>query len=285
VIALDFRLTLNHHYMTLVIVGAYLLLPAKRLLIPVLLVVMYFWAGVLKLLPESDWMSAAAFYGRRPFDMPSAWLPAACAYVVVLEVALVWGLLSRIRTIAWLTFVQLILFHIGSYWVVGWFYPATMFALLSIVPLLWVHPQPPRASYQVGRAIARWTVAMAVVLFSGAQLVKWAFPGDPAMTGQGRVFALNMFDSPIECEMLAIGTDGAQQRLRVPFTNTRIRCDPIVFLGAARDRCRKSGEPFRAVLRSRRVGEPAYRVLVDVDDFCARNPRYSLTAPNWWITP
>ena len=67
--------------------------------------------------------------------VPAFLVPVACAYVIVLESVLVFGLFSRRRWLFWGTLAQLLLFHVISYPVVGFFYPALMAALLSIFPL------------------------------------------------------------------------------------------------------------------------------------------------------
>lgn len=92
-IAQDFRLIHNQHYMAGWATFCYLFVPHKRLVLKLLIVTFYVWAGMLKL--NDDWLSGAALHGRHPLGLPATLVPASCAYVVVLEIVLVWGVLSR----------------------------------------------------------------------------------------------------------------------------------------------------------------------------------------------
>jgi hypothetical protein len=77
-----------------------------------------------------------------------------------------------------------------------------MFALLAIFPLsrlFSADPERPSFVRLEGRLEARSTYAL-LAGFSLLQLVPYAFPGDSAITGQGRLFALHMFDAQVVCE-------------------------------------------------------------------------------------
>ena len=113
----DFRLAANQHYMAMWIAIVYLFVNQRRRVIPIIIVLFYFWAGTLKLDP--DWLSGATLIGGRPFGMPDRWVPYACSYLVSLELVQIWGLLSKRKLIFWAVFVQVTLFHISSFWVVG----------------------------------------------------------------------------------------------------------------------------------------------------------------------
>ena len=89
----DYRLRLNQHYMLYWSMVAFLFVPGKRVAIRYLVILFYFWAGILKLTPE--WISGAALYGEALFLVPQSLTPAACLYVIILELVLVFGLLSR----------------------------------------------------------------------------------------------------------------------------------------------------------------------------------------------
>ena len=68
-------------------------------------VLFYFWAGIIKLNPE--WISGAALYGESLLLIPDSLIPAACIYVVVLELLLIFGLLSNRASWFWATLAQL----------------------------------------------------------------------------------------------------------------------------------------------------------------------------------
>jgi hypothetical protein len=287
IVLLDFRLTLNHHYMALWVLALFLAVPTKRQTIPVLIALFYLWAGLLKVAPGSEWTTGAAFYGRRPLGMPASWIPAACRYVVLLELAGSMLLLARSSGLFWLTLAQFALFHISSFWVVGFYYPVLMFLLLAILPLRHYFGVAPVVG--AGRIVASVAV---VVLFSLCQVVPRMLPGDSALTGEGRIFALNMFDAPVQCRawLRPVRSDSHIETvlLRGRFLNTRLWCDPIVYLSLAKSKCkeiagRNNDQDFQLVLESKRTSELNYHRVVDITNFCADSPRYSIWGHNHWI--
>jgi len=287
IILQDYRLALNHHYMYAWIAVTFLFLPAKRATIPALLVTMYAWAGVLKITPGSEWLTGYGFFGRRPLGLPAFLIPAECAYVVVLELVFIWGLLSRRNWIQWTTLAQVTLFHIASFWIVGFFYPLQMFLLLAIIPLTRMWPQI--GSVRSGSRAWPLATVLTVSALCIAQLIPRTFPGDPALTGEGRMFALNMFDAPIECRAEGVLQESGGRPqvipLRVPFLQTRLRCDPIVYLSAAQAICRRLGDRtnLRLSLVSRRMRSGPFQTVVDIDSFCTANIGYRLWRHNSWI--
>lgn len=283
----DYRLKANHHYMLNCMVLVYLFLPYTREMLRHMIVLIYFWAGALKLDP--DWLSGATLYNQDKLWFPRALVPAACIYVVVLEMGMIWGLYSRRAWLFWGTVAQLALFHYTSWAIVGFWYPTLMTCLLSILPLARLLP-PPNAIVTSGarprRALA---VAGAVaVIFAAFQLVPRAFPGDTAVTGEGRMFALHMFDALIECE--ATMTHHLPERDRVEVRPEsrkfphRSRCDPLIYYAIARNACARSpAADFDLSLRSKRNSSGGYTQVLDIRNFCATQPRYTLWRHNEWI--
>ena len=292
IIAQDYRLRLNQHYMAFFVVLAFLLFPAKRRVLQYLIILFYFWAGTIKLNPE--WLSGASLYRKELLWLPAVLIPAACAYVVLLETILVFGLLARRAWVFWATFAQFALFHVMSWPIVGFFYPSLMFLLLAIFPLSRLFaPESERPSFAriEGRLEPRSTYAL-LVGFSLLQLVPFAFPGDSAITGQGRLFALHMFDALVVCESHVTLHDsrGGSRRIKVETGrgSARVRCDPIVHFNIARALCRQAAANGRWTdvdlsLRSRRTTEPELRSVVEIERFCRTNPSYDLWRPNPWI--
>ena len=287
----DYRLRLNQHYMALFVTLIFLFLSNKRRLLQYQIVAFYFWAGLLKLDPE--WLSGAALY-RKPLGVPESLIPIACGYVVFLETCLVFGLLSRRAWLFWGTLAQFVLFHLTSWTVVGYFYPLLMFAILVLFPLARIFPsgQDPPGLRRLVRGREPASTLAFLSLFSMLQVVPWLFPGDTAITGEGRLFALHMFDARVVCDGRAMVhmTDGTT--VDFPFRLNlahRIRCDPIVYLSAARSLCRVSCEEKHRCtdldlkLSSRRYVEPNLRPVIDVRNFCRRGVTYDLFRPNDWI--
>jgi hypothetical protein len=287
-IAQDFRLTLNHHYMFFWLLIVFLFVPRKRSAIQYFVIFMYVWAGMLKLNPDAAWLSGAALYGRHPLGIPSVLIPAACAYVIVMECLAVFGLLSTKPILFWSTLGQLVLFHIASIWVVGWFYPVLMFLTLSIFPVA-------RLTQRLGEHGMRLSRAACVVMivFSGAQLTRLAFPGDSSITGEGRLFALNMFDAPVECRSaMTVRRNGSEPQVLIltpAFVNTRTYCDPIVYAELARHFCRGARAAGIAdidlLLESKKHADAEYRTVVSLSNVCSVQPKYLVWKHNWWIQP
>jgi hypothetical protein len=293
----DYRLVLNQHYMALWVTLTFLFVPSKRTSIRYLIIVFYLWAGLLKFGPE--WTSGVGLYGRRPFGMPQALIPAACTYVVVLELCIAPALLANRGWLFWPAFLQILLFHVGSFWVVGFFYPILMFLLLAIFPLVRFSASVaecdvgrPARQVAVARGAPRVVGGVLVAWFSALQLVPRLFPGDVSVTGEGRMFALNMFDAPLECRVSAEAEGSGQNvivaNLRVPYLNPRIACDPIVYLGAAKAACRTRADgptfdDFHLTIETRKFGQSQFRPVVTIRSFCSTNPRYSVWRHNEWL--
>lgn len=290
VVVQDFRLRLNQHYMANFVVLAFLFLPAKRALVPALLVSFYFWAGILKL--DLEWLSGQALYGRDHFWVPAALVPASCIYVVILEILLVFGVFSKRGWVFWATMGQLVLFHLFSWPLVGFYYPLLMFGLLSI--LVSVRLLEPAERWPSVAALSSHRLASLGLLgtFAVLQMIPWAFPGDTALTGEGRLFALHMFDARVECEASQVLhlASGADKELPVEFRglSTRIRCDPVVFLSLARAQCRELARlpnvrDFDFRLKSRRSSDPGFHDVINVRNFCQAGLTYDMWRPNDWI--
>jgi hypothetical protein len=291
----DYRLKANHHYMLNWMVLAYLFLPHTRAMLRHVLVCIYFWAGALKLDP--DWLSGAALYSQDRLWFPRALVPAACVYVVVLEMGMIWGLYSRRAWVFWGTLAQLALFHYTSWPIVGFWYPSLMLCLLSILPLARIIPAPQAETAARRRPHMVYALTAAVaVIFASLQMLPRAFPGDTAITGEGRMFALHMFDALVECDAALTYhlPDGDRVQVRGETTKLphRSRCDPFVYYAIARNECaRLAGEAapsaapvdFDVSLRSRRNSAASYTQVLAIRNFCAAAPHYALWHHNDWI--
>jgi hypothetical protein len=117
-------------------------------------------------------------------------------------------------------------------------------------------------------------------------------PGDTALTGEGRLYALNMFDARVVCESVARLhlKDGSIKVHRLQqVTENRTRCDPLVARAGALALCRRGAigrVPFTTLdlsLRSRRATDSELHTIVDIPDFCANPPAYDPFFHNAWI--
>ena len=283
--ALDFRTRMNQHYMVAFVTLPFLVLPNKRVTIGLLIPFFYFWAGTLKLNPE--WLSGAALY-RPLWLIGPRLLPWACGYVVALELGMVWGVWGANRWVFWGALAQLVLFHGMSYPVVEFFYPALMLSLLAIYPLCRVLGGAPAAP----RTWAGLKPGLALVgVFSALQLWPHLHAGDTALTGEGRLFALHMFDARIQCESHArIHREGRPDddvNLSMPLV-PRIQCDPLVYLNRAKTLCAQLAHAPGFIdldlsLVSRRATADTWTTVVDERGFCRAPPSYALFGANPWI--
>jgi hypothetical protein len=129
-----------------------------------------------------------------------------------------------------------------------------------------------------------------IIFFSMLQLVPRAFPGNSAITGEGRLFALHMFDAKVVCsgEMTLHYKDGSR-KIRIPFPNVyRIKCDPIVYYSKAVQYCYKNrNNPSFIdldIYYSARLNSQAdKRPLVGISGFCGQHLSYDMLKHNDWI--
>jgi len=295
----DYRLRLNQHYMTFAVTFAFLFIPGKRQVLRYLIVSFYFWAGTLKFTP--DWISGAGLYGKKPLGVPEVLIPASCVYVIFLELIIVFGLLARNRWIFWISFAQIIAFHIASWSVVDFFYPTLMLGILSIFLLaryirdpLDPNQDPPLAPNMKKFFLFREPVSVyaMVGMFAIIQLLPYSFPGDQSFTGEGRLLALHMFDAPLQCMAWATirFADGRKQEmaLRTKFLTPRIQCDPNVYFSLGKDLCRRIGKDKRIEtidlhLQTRRTANEAFTPVIEQADFCHKDLHYDLWRSNAWI--
>ncbi|MBX2988528.1 MAG: hypothetical protein KF802_11590 [Bdellovibrionaceae bacterium] len=276
VILLSFENMGNYHYMSLIATYVFLLLPQKRMIYPLFLIAFYLAASALKF--NNEWLSGAALW-KASIELPDALIRVGCFYVVYLESVLVLLLLHPKAWVRWSIFIQLILFHAVSALWVGWFYPVTMILLLSIFPVSWLSISTEKGLVWTDLARMKKANIAALAAFFAAQMVPWMMAGTSSLTGEGRLFSLNMFDSRNECQSLLQMrfhgevmdvTNGERQSLAV-----RIRCDPMVVFSRIRNLCRSemNNPDFLGMdvfVIAKRASDPTYRPLLSLHDACRR---------------
>lgn len=140
--------------------------------------------------------------------------------------------------------------------------------------------------FRISKFTSTWILGVA---FSALQIAPLLFPGDRVLTGEGRLFALHMFDARVTCEGMAIlkKKDGTRRSVRTaPFGETRTACDPIVSWNLARNLCRAlPGDvvDLDLILRAKRTSETAFHLIVESRDFCTKRLSYSVFRHNDWI--
>jgi hypothetical protein len=288
---LDVRFMGNFHYMPNWVTIAFLFLPAKVSTIPLLICLFYFAAGLLKI--NVEWVSGNALTNFPPVSAPLVEI--ACTYVLVLELLIVFGCLSRRVGFFWFAFTNLILFHAISYQQVGYYYPLTMCCLLPVFALnryFSNDPWPRVGKYALGMPWASW---LFLGIFLMAQLPQFFLSRDAAVTGLGRMVSLNMLDARTTCEGFYIARFKGQVFKDLNPNETaylskglRTHCDPHFFLNVARHYCRKlkGTEDFLDLdfyLMSKRFTDPTGKILVAESDVCAKDLPYNMLAPTRWI--
>jgi hypothetical protein len=291
IISLDYRFRANEFYMLFWLNAVFLLWPAKRWAIPLILMSFYFWAGTLKL--NYEWLSGSILY-HGLFIIPARFAWAACVYVVVMEMIVIWGLLAKHAWVRWLALGQLAAFHLESLSQIHWFYPLLMATLLSWFVIDWMVPRGPRmtslANLWRGRAPRSAYVLLA--LFATCQLTPYLYHGDKSLTGQGRIFALHMFEARQVCDVhgLVHYRDHTSEAidLFLPELPPRMACDPIVYYDRVTNLCRShAADPNFVdadfVMHARRATDATMTTVVEEVNFCGRHAVYNVFSNNSWM--
>ena len=226
----NYRLMGNFHYVSNVVNFAFILLPAKPHVIRLSLVLIYVAAGSIKF--NSDWLTGASLI-KPPF-LHGKPLEIACAYAIVLELALVPLMLSGNRTVRGIVLAQLVAFHLFSWQVVGFFYPCLMLCLLTIFLLEkenFVFPKARSSRFAIGALVA-------------AQIYPQITEPNSSLSGKARVVSLNMLDAWTVCEtrfMLRYKNQTVEYAPRLSDgLVVRIQCDPIPLLYKAWQTCKSA---------------------------------------------
>lgn len=287
--SLDYRLRANEFYMLFWIQGVFVAFQYSRWAIPIAIVACYLGAGLLKL--NTEWLSGSVLYAPL-WGIPPEWTPAACAYVVLLELVGIWGLLSRRLRWQVLALGQLALFHLQSLSQIHWFYPALMASILSwfvLDRILGTDDGRPDLG-QFFRGSAPKGAYALLTGFLALQFVPDLYLGDSTLTGQGRVFALHMFEARQQCEVFATpATPGAAPRgLKLDHLSPRMVCDPLVYFNRAQNLCRteRGADPafdLHLMMRSKRKTDPSFTTIIDEPNFCSGQHEYVLFGNNRWL--
>lgn len=281
----DYRMMGNYHYIHYLFAFLFLIYPFKRLLLPVTVVLVYLAAGILKL--NYEWLSGAALFGNIGFlkHLPLEW---ATAYVVVLELCFSWLLLAKNPKLRYFALAQFLLFHLYSVQIVGLFYPLVMFSILSIFVL------SDLSKIKVVSTFANFKSRF-VVVYIGVFLLLQAYPlllpGNTAITGEGRIVALNMFDAQAVCRHSFYQqgiSDSFERNFDLNSLGPRIKCDPHLYLELAKNICHEirnsnSQTKLHFQLQSKLSSESRFQEVARIDDICNQTPSFNMLLSNAWI--
>ena len=290
-ITLDFRFRQNQHYMLLWTTLAYLFIPKKREALTFLIISFYWWAGRLKI--NGEWLSGSIIY-KDMWLIPSRYFPIACIYVVVLELIFIWALAVRKSRFFWPVYAQLILFHIISWSQVGFYYPILMAGIISVFPLFYYHPSTERSVSDLLRGKLEKSTYALILLFGFLQMIPLLYPGDSTLVGQGRIFALHMFEARQKCEVIVIEKFKNRIPLKLDLAQKdlppRIMCEPILYFNRVQNQCLKLKQNPQFMdldfyMNIAKATMPSMKPLISTQDFCSQNLRYHPILPNSWILP
>ncbi len=267
----DYRLTDSYHYIHFLFLFLFLFVPRKLKIIPFAIVLIYWVAGIQQL------------------NMGLSGIRWTTAYVLVLELFFSTLLLSSKPFWQKFALIQFFIFHIYSIQFVGLFYPAVMLCVLSIfIPMFKAKNAAPGLSeiwhYKPHRNL--------VFLFILAQLYPVVLPGKAALTGEGRLLALNIFASRATCRHSFVVEMGAgryqQLQIRTESIGAGIRCEPYLYLEFARRLCEDfahEGNPaiVDIHLQSRLSSENNFSPIVDQKNICQSKIRFNPLFSNSWI--
>ncbi|MBX2996663.1 MAG: hypothetical protein KF681_17725 [Bdellovibrionaceae bacterium] len=301
IILQDYTLMGNFHYITLALWAAYLL-DRESLWSPrFALVSCYVAAGLVKLHPE--WLSGSvlrSFIGsfKPEWLVHTALLEAlapAALLNVILELFVALFLLSSKRVFFAAALVLLTAFHLLSWPVVGVTFPVTMLLLLAPLWFLVFSPsawaQEASLQRQVFRRPRAWLVPALVLLL---QLPARVGARDPALTGEGRLWSINMLDSHPFCRAFYLFETEPGVWIDISSLRSdlgpRLQCDPVVISEIMTSSCLnlQSDAPSlhgHAALFSKRGPKGDAQKIFAIPDSCEKRIRFHPFLKNDWMEP
>lgn len=285
---MDYRIMGNYHYMPFVISFAYLFIRQKLFFIPILIGCFYFFAGILKL-SNFEWMTGMAFTrsARFPLFFNEEIKMLLCFYVVCLEIIGAWFLVLKTRWKA-SAYVQFILFHIMSYFIVGYFYPAVMLCVLTIFLLMYLFKE----QYAVLSFRNMLSGLFFITLVIIGNTLSVFIPGDASLTGEGRYYGLNMYDANTECDsqiFLRFKNKTVQESFSAYRDySMRIQCEPYVDFNTVNKICAYYKDDPEFIdsdwsLYSKLRSDMYFQRIVNVNNICGSELQYSSWRKNNWI--
>jgi len=178
---------------------------------------------------------------------------------------------------------------------VGFYFPAVMFLLLGVFPLVRRGPGAREGQSVLSRLVRGRLRPSSYALMTGfslLQLPPLLIPGDAALTGEGRSYALHMVDAGVRCRGWAVvrRQDGSTVEVDLQGKSAlRIACDPILIAERARNICEGHSRFVTGAaeldlhLIARRRSAPVMQTIIDLPGFCARKVRYNPFGRNDWI--
>ncbi|MDE0518130.1 MAG: hypothetical protein OXH36_01040 [Bdellovibrionales bacterium] len=286
---LDYLMMGNYHYMPFLVSFCFLFIRQKLFFIPILITSFYFFAGLLKI-SNLDWLTGLAFSQNLNFPLffNEEVKLTLCFYVVCLEIIGSWFLILKTRWKA-AVLVQFVLFHIMSYFFTGYFYPLVMLCLLSLFFLIFVFQERVFISLDIKKL---WPGILFMCLVVAGNLLSFFIPGREGLTGEGRLWGVNMYDAHTQCNS-QIFLKFKNQTIQESFTShaeysMRIHCDPYIDFNTVKKACDfyKDEPEFIDIdwsLYIKLRSDLEYKKIVNEENVCSKNLKYSSLRKNPWI--
>ncbi len=292
IMSIDIRTALNAHSIVFIMSAVYLFLPNKRLGLRLSLIAIYFCAGLLKL--NQDWLSGDNL-SRLPSYLEIFPIKFLTIYVVLLELGIVWLLLSRHALLFWFALIQLVIFQSVAISFIGFYFPSVMLCILMIFPLdRCLQKSVDELPHPLKWSKISW--AAFSLGFVYLQVLPHLVSNEPAYNGEGKYFALHMFDSVLQCDIKVKFTAEDQTPKELTFfppssdyVGGRLMCNPLSIYWRARTACKKGfmdgSKPvnFDLNVTIKKRTDQDFRPLVSVTDFCTANLKYTALSHNKWI--
>lgn len=253
----DYRIAGNQHFIAQIVTFTFLFFKSKKKYLSILIPGIYFCAGTLKF--NIDWLSGESLI--LPSVIQGPLLSILLVYVIIIEIFIVWLLLSSNKWLRWFALSQLILFHTYSWHIVGYLFPLFMYCILSF--FIFVHSE----HINFKNYPKEFIIVIGIMLlfqFSPLLLVK-----DPALDARYRIMSLNLMDVKIICErrFTYVANDGETKKLEMPIRidRPRIACDPQLTTEIARKFCLQATKPGKLSVyqRSRRSTSSEFINIVE----------------------
>ncbi len=275
--AVSATLAANYDYFSIVIGTILLFFPYKEVFAKIAFVVLYFFAGTVKI--HEGWITASYFttlIGGMPW-FNSTFAPFMTNIVIVGEIVGAWFLLSRRPYFQHIALSFFIFFHLYSIILVAYRYPSTAFTILLVLFGPMYRYTPPVFNR---RAIFGWLFI--ILLFFFQFLPKMVY-GDQKWTLEANQYGLNMFEANHQCRSRIIYEldNGKQATSTYESTKAWDRCDPYKVWLTIQRHCDYAGvHTARWTFDHSINGHPFYRI-VDVPDACVLT--YKPLSHNSWI--
>ncbi len=277
---MSFRVAWNYDYYDLAFTFVVLFLSHKIFFLRLVFVLLYFIAAPLKF--DESWILAKYFSSLRlglPL-FPDFLAPLFTNFVIFLQIIGTWLLLSsknRIQSIAYLFFL---LFHVYSWFLVGFRYLLTT---IPILHLLFSEGNLPKFAFPKEKKVLAWIIFM-IILFFSQVWVMTGFSGDRKLTLEGNRYSLYMFEANHQCASKITYTDKNGKDWSYEYTSNHAmrRCSPYTIWFFIAHQCKKYNNEINVLWTYDHSvnGSPFYRI-VDQSDSCKLE--YKPFSRNEWI--